>query len=119
MTDLCTAQPISGTSRAGLLTGYCPNRIGFSHAPEPGCPYGMSDDEQTLVEVLKTGLHEAVRFLFAESPFNEMKNRVTDDCNAVCCAQDKTRTCTPEPALPPKSSVSPNFTTWASLFIYN
>lgn len=62
MTDLCTAQPISGTSRAGLLTGYYPNRIGFSRAPEPGCPYGMSDDEQTLVEVLKTGLHEQSGF---------------------------------------------------------
>ncbi len=31
------------------------------------------------------------------------------------CAQNKTRTCTPKPALPPQSSVSTNFTIWASL----
>lgn len=31
------------------------------------------------------------------------------------CAQNETRTHTPEPALPPQSSVSTNFTTWALL----
>ena len=29
------------------------------------------------------------------------------------CAQDRTRTCTPVRALPPQSSMSTNFTTWA------
>lgn len=29
------------------------------------------------------------------------------------CAQDKTRTCTPEPAPAPQAGVSTNFTTWA------
>ena len=39
-TNFYAAQPISGASRAGLLTGCYPNRIGFAHAPNPGCPAG-------------------------------------------------------------------------------
>lgn len=53
MTNFYAAQPISGASRAGLLTGCYPNRVGFSHAPNPGCPYGISDEEETIAEVLK------------------------------------------------------------------
>lgn len=52
-TQFYAAQPISGASRAGLLTGCYPNRIGFAHAPSPGCPYGISDSEETIAEVLK------------------------------------------------------------------
>ena len=52
-TNFYAAQPISGASRAGLLTGCYPNRIGFAHAPNPGCPYGISDEEETIAEVLK------------------------------------------------------------------
>ena len=32
---------------------------------------------------------------------------------ATCCAQDWIRTSTPLPALPPQSSMSTNFITWA------
>lgn len=46
-------QPISGASRAGLLTGCYPNRIGFSGAPGPNSPYGIHADEMTLGELLK------------------------------------------------------------------
>lgn len=53
LTNFYAVQPISGASRAGLLTGCYPNRIGFSHAPNPGCPYGISDQEETIAEVLK------------------------------------------------------------------
>ena len=52
-TNFYAAQPISGASRAGLLTGCYPNRIGFAHAPNPGCPYGISDEEEIIAEVLK------------------------------------------------------------------
>lgn len=53
MSNFYAVQPISGASRAGLLTGCYPNRIGFSHAPGPGCPYGIGAEEETLAEVLK------------------------------------------------------------------
>ena len=52
-TQFYAAQPISGASRAGLLTGCYPNRIGFAHAPSPGCPYGINGSEETIAEVLK------------------------------------------------------------------
>ncbi|WP_295938695.1 sulfatase [uncultured Alistipes sp.] len=53
LTNFHAVQPISGASRAGLLTGCYPNRIGFSHAPNPNSPYGISDKEETIAEVLK------------------------------------------------------------------
>ena len=54
-------QPISGASRAGLLTGCYPNRIGFSGAPGPGSDYGIHPDEITIGELLKQkGYHTAI-----------------------------------------------------------
>lgn len=52
-THFLAAQPISGASRAGLLTGCYPNRIGFSGAPGPGSDYGIHPDEMTMGELLK------------------------------------------------------------------
>lgn len=52
-THFLAPQPISGASRAGLLTGCYPNRIGFSGAPLPNCPYGIHEDEMTLAELVK------------------------------------------------------------------
>ena len=52
-THFLAAQPISGASRAGLLTGCYPNRIGFSGAPGPNSDYGISPDEMTMGELLK------------------------------------------------------------------
>lgn len=46
-------QAVSGASRAGLLTGCYPNRIGLSGAPFPGSHTGISADEMTIAEVLK------------------------------------------------------------------
>ena len=46
-THFLAGQPISGASRAGLLTGCYPNRIGFAGAPGPGSDYGISPDEMT------------------------------------------------------------------------
>ncbi|MDR0714337.1 MAG: sulfatase [Bacteroidales bacterium] len=53
LTHFLAAQPISGASRAGLLTGCYPNRIGFSGAPGPHSVYGIHPDEMTLGELLK------------------------------------------------------------------
>lgn len=52
-THFLVGQPISGASRAGLLTGCYPNRIGFSGAPGPNSPYGIHPDEMTLGELVK------------------------------------------------------------------
>lgn len=52
-THFLACQPISGASRAGLLTGCYPNRIGFSGAPGPDSNYGIHKDEMTIAELLK------------------------------------------------------------------
>ncbi|MCD8245699.1 MAG: sulfatase-like hydrolase/transferase, partial [Parabacteroides sp.] len=52
-THFLAGQPISGASRAGLLTGCYPNRIGFAGAPGPDSNYGIHPDEMTIAEVLK------------------------------------------------------------------
>ncbi len=52
-THFLACQPISGASRAGLLTGCYPNRIGFAGAPGPGSDYGVHPEEMTMGELLK------------------------------------------------------------------
>lgn len=52
-THFLAGQAISGASRAGLLTGCYPNRIGFSGAPGPNSPYGIHQNEMTMGELLK------------------------------------------------------------------
>jgi arylsulfatase len=46
-------QAVCSASRAGLLTGCYPNRIGFSGALSHASKTGISADEETLAEVLK------------------------------------------------------------------
>ena len=76
------AQPISGASRAGLLTGCYPNRIGFSGAPGPNSPYGIHPDEMTIGELVKQQgystaifgkwhLGDAEKFLPLQNGFDE------------------------------------------------
>lgn len=52
-THFLAAQPISGASRAGLLTGCYPNRVGFAGAPMPNSAFGIHPDEMTMGELLK------------------------------------------------------------------
>ena len=52
-THFLACQPISGASRAGLMTGCYPNRIGFHGAPGPNARYGIHADEMTIGEVLR------------------------------------------------------------------
>lgn len=52
-THFLAGQPISGASRAGLLTGCYPNRIGFAGAPGPDSNYGVHPQEMTMAELLK------------------------------------------------------------------
>lgn len=47
------AQPVSGASRAALLTGCYPNRLGFAGAPDHNSKTGINAEEETIAEVLK------------------------------------------------------------------
>jgi arylsulfatase A len=52
-THFYVAQPVCSASRAGLLTGCYPNRIGIRGALGPQSTVGISSDETTLAEVVK------------------------------------------------------------------
>ena len=52
-TNFYSAQAVSSASRAGLLTGCYPNRIGFAGALGPGAKVGIAQSEETIAEVLK------------------------------------------------------------------
>ena len=53
-THFYAAQPISSASRAGLITGCYPNRVGISGALMPQGRIGVAPNEETVPEILKT-----------------------------------------------------------------
>jgi len=54
-------QAVSSASRAGLMTGCYPNRIGFAGALMPWAQVGINSEETTIAEVLKTkGYHTCI-----------------------------------------------------------
>jgi arylsulfatase A-like enzyme len=52
-TGFCVAQAVCSASRAALLTGCYPNRIGIQGALGPAANHGINDDEVTIAELLK------------------------------------------------------------------
>jgi len=52
-TNFYAAQAVCSASRAGLLTGCYPNRIGISGALMPWAKIGISDKEMTIAQLLK------------------------------------------------------------------
>ncbi|NND08900.1 MAG: sulfatase [Saprospiraceae bacterium] len=52
-TNFYSAQPVCSASRAGLLTGCYPNRIGFSGALFPHHKIGINGEELTIAEMFK------------------------------------------------------------------
>jgi arylsulfatase len=52
-TNFHVAQPVCSASRAALLTGCYPNRIGIHGALGPRNEHGISDREKTLAQLLK------------------------------------------------------------------
>jgi arylsulfatase len=52
-TSFYVAQPVCSASRAGLLTGCYPNRIGISGALGPNSRIGISSNEMTMAELVK------------------------------------------------------------------
>ncbi len=53
-TNFYAAQPVCTSSRAALLTGCYPNRIGVTGALHPKDRHGISDREMTIANVLKS-----------------------------------------------------------------
>jgi len=53
-TDFYVAQPVCSASRAALLTGCYPNRIGILGALGPSSKEGIHAEESTIAEVLKS-----------------------------------------------------------------
>lgn len=52
-TSFCVAQAVCSASRAALLTGCYPNRIGIRGALGPAASHGIHADEMTIAEVVK------------------------------------------------------------------
>lgn len=52
-TNFLSAQAVCSASRAALLTGCYPNRIGISGALFPGAPTALAHEETTIAEMLK------------------------------------------------------------------
>jgi arylsulfatase len=52
-THYYSPQAVSSASRAGLLTGCYPNRIGFAGALGPSAEIGIASSEETIADVLK------------------------------------------------------------------
>jgi len=52
-TNFHVAQPVCSASRAALLTGCYPNRIGIHGALSPKASHGIADGEMTMAEVVK------------------------------------------------------------------
>ncbi|MHC5005755.1 MAG: sulfatase family protein [Planctomycetota bacterium] len=53
-TDFYVAQPVCSASRAALLTGCYPNRIGITGALGPRSTHGIHDEETTLAELCRS-----------------------------------------------------------------
>ncbi len=52
-TNFHVPQPVCSASRAGLLTGCYPNRIGIHGALGPSAKHGIADREMTIAELVK------------------------------------------------------------------
>ena len=53
-TDFCVPQAVCSASRAALLTGCLPNRVGVLGALFPGSPVGLNPNETTLGELFQS-----------------------------------------------------------------
>ena len=61
-THFYVAQPVCSASRAALLTGCYPNRLGIAGALGPGAKHGIADEETTLAEVCRAAGYATAAF---------------------------------------------------------
>lgn len=52
-TNYLSPQAVCSASRAGLMTGCYPNRVGIAGALSPNAPIGLNPSEETIAEILK------------------------------------------------------------------
>ncbi|MBC23695.1 MAG: arylsulfatase [Phycisphaerae bacterium] len=62
LTDFYVAQPVCSASRAALLTGCYPNRIGIAGALGPLAKHGIHEDELTLGELCQSRVYKTAAF---------------------------------------------------------
>ena len=61
-TNFYSAQPVCTASRAGLLTGCYPNRVGLTGALFPNSKIGINSNEETFAELLKKKDYKIPKF---------------------------------------------------------
>ncbi|MCE1199581.1 MAG: sulfatase [Marinilabiliales bacterium] len=59
-TNFVSAQAVCSASRAGILTGCYPNRVGISGALMPDSKIGLNPNEETIAEVLKKQHYKSI-----------------------------------------------------------
>ena len=59
-TNFVSAQAVCSASRAGILTGCYPNRVGISGALMPDSKFGLNPDEETIPEILKPQHYKSI-----------------------------------------------------------
>ncbi len=59
-TNFVSAQAVCSASRAGILTGCYPNRVGISGALNPDSKIGLNLDEETIPEILKPQHYKSI-----------------------------------------------------------
>lgn len=62
LTNYYAAQAVCSASRAGILTGCYPNRIGIHNALGPGNTHGINSSETTMAEMLKANGYKTAIF---------------------------------------------------------
>ncbi len=62
MTNFLAAQAVCSASRAAILTGCYPNRVGITGALFPNSPIGLSSEETTLAEMFKEAGYRTAMF---------------------------------------------------------
>ncbi len=69
-TSFLSAQAVCSASRAGILTGCYPNRVGISGALMPDAKIGLNPSEEIIPEVLKKRNYKqyAGHFYFGQWP---------------------------------------------------
>ena len=59
-TNFVSAQAVCSASRAGIMTGCYPNRVGISGALMPDSKIGLNPNEETIAEVLKKQHYKSI-----------------------------------------------------------
>jgi arylsulfatase len=59
-TNFVSAQAVCSASRAGIMTGCYPNRVGISGALMPDSKIGLNPDEETIPEILKKQHYKSI-----------------------------------------------------------